>query len=152
MTCDVEQYIPSSDKVLYDSVERIVHSEGLVAYPASGGRRQRLQIRDSLRLNIWGFGVPDMVLKGYRRKGDIYIELSAGDQMLRELHTHEGHRNPGGLLVPGTHMHFPTERFPLRRDDSSYAYAVDMEILTVEDGILGFCYMLDISTHEIQAF
>lgn len=37
MTCDVEQYIPSSDNILNDSVERIVHSEGLVAYPASGG-------------------------------------------------------------------------------------------------------------------
>ena len=150
MACDVEQYIPPSDSILYDSVERVVHSEGMVAYPASRRRRERFQLGNNLRLNVWGFGVPDMVLKGYRRKGDIYIELSAGDQMLRELHTHEGHRNPGGQLVPGTHMHFPTERFLLRRDESSYAYAVDMEILTVADGILEFCDMLNISTHEIQ--
>lgn len=48
-------------------------------------------------------------------------------------------------------MHFPTERFPLRRDDSSYAYAIDidMEILTVADGILEFCNILNISTYEI---
>ncbi len=38
----------------------------------------------------------------------------------------------------------------MRRDGSSYAYALDIEIPTVADGVMEFCDILNISTSEIQ--
>ncbi len=86
------------------------------------------------------------------RRQDIYIELKEGRRALRKLHSHEGHYNPGGILVPRAHMHFPSRRYPLLPDGSSYAYPVEAEMETAADGVLYFCDLLGISIDGIQYF
>ena len=94
-----------------------------------------------------------MVISAYQdRRLNVYIEMREGNSVLRELHTHEGHRNPGGDLVPGTHMHFPSRDFPLRKNERSFAYPVETELETVAEGVWYFCNMLGISTDGIQDF
>ena len=98
------------------------------------------------------YGEP-LSLKAYgNRLGDVHVDLSRGKEFLRKLHTHEGHRNPGGLLVPGTHMHFPTEQYPLAGHRSSYAYELSEEIGSVSDGVLVLCELLEIEIDAIQAY
>ena len=92
-----------------------------------------------------------MTVDAYQnRRQDIYIELKEGNRVLRELHTHEGHYNPGGYLVSGTHMHFPSRAFPLLKNASSFAYPVELE--TVGEGVRYFCDLLEISIDGIQDF
>ena len=94
-----------------------------------------------------------MRLIGYEYgQGYVNIELSEGDRTLRKLHTHPDHHNPGGQLVDGTHMHFPTRRFPLRSDGQSYAYGLDVEIDSLPEGIQFFCELLNIHIEGIQGF
>ena len=94
-----------------------------------------------------------MTITAYQtRRQAIYIELKEGIRVLRKMHSHEGHHNPGGVLVPSTHMHFPSRKFPLLADGSSFAYPVEMEMETVADGISYFCNLLEISIDGIQDF
>ena len=71
-------------------------------------------------------------------------------RILRKFHTHDCHHNPGGLLVPGTHMHIPSVRVPLREYGSSYAYSVDLKFDTLGEAALEFCRMLYIPTEDIE--
>ena len=82
----------------------------------------------------------------------MYIDLidEQSNRILRKFHTHEFHYNPGGVPVPGTHMHFPSVNYPLAHDGSSYAYGLDDEIESLAEGVLAFCLLLGISTYNIQ--
>ena len=94
---------------------------------------------------------PTLTLKAYaNRFGDVYVDLYSDATILRKLHSHEDHRNPGGLLVPGTHMHFPTRQFPMTRKRSSYAYELNVPIDTVSEGVRFVCGLLSIGTDGIQ--
>ena len=153
MACNVEQFLPSDDHAV-SGVEDLVHASDLGAYPyriPSRGRRFRPP--RNMKLRVEGGASPPMLISAYQdRRQNVYIELIEGNRVLRELHTHEGHRNPGGELVPGTHMHFPSRDFPLRKYESSFAYPVEIELETVGEGVWYFCNMLGISTDGIQDF
>ena len=157
MACNVGQYILSADDRVDDEVEAIVHNcsgrEAIRSRPKR--RKQGFLLPRHVKLGLIGGWPPlsQMVISGYETfRGDIYIDLRYGDKVLRKLHTHDCHRNPGGCLIPGTHMHFPSVRYPLKRDYPSYAYEVELpsELKTLEEGILTLCELLGISGGHIQ--
>lgn len=156
MTCNVAQYLPRNDGIVQE-IEDIVHAPGKVAYPArlpaAIGRRRRFRPSANIKISVIAPAVPELKVIGYQnRRSDVYIDLidERNDRILRKFHTHEFHYNPGGVLVPGTHMHFPSVNYPLARDGSSYAYGLDDDIETLAEGVLAFCHLLGISTYNIQ--
>ena len=154
MVCNVRQFLPTDDDAVPD-VEELIHSRDRVALPVRPrlSRRRRFRPQDPVKLDIWGAGQPEMVLTGHSNsRGDIYIALRQSHHLLRKLHTHEGHFNPGGELVSGTHMHFPSRLRPLLDDGPSYAYQLEIEIASVVEGVMYFCDLLNIWTDGIQSF
>lgn len=153
MACNVEQFLPSDDHAVSE-VEALVHWGDLRASLSRiQSHRRRFEPPRKITLRVVGRDAPLMLITAHQnRRQDIFIELKEGNRVLRELHTHEGHRNPGGILVPGTHVHFPSRKFPLLKHSSSYAYPIEMEIESVAEGVFYFCDLLEISIDGIQDF
>ena len=154
MACDVGQYLPVGDSVVAE-IEDLAHRTDRMAIPRrqSLARGRRFRTRANVKLDIVGWPAPEMVLSGHQNsRGDIYIELQGGDRILRKLHTHDCHHNPGGKLIPGTHMHFPSREVPLLSYGRSYAYQLKPTIDTLGEGVDLFCRLLNISVDGIQGF
>ena len=154
MSCDVNQYLPQNDRP-EPEVERLIHLQDMACFQLGSpkSRRRRFAPQRQVKCEVIGLNGSLMRLTGYEnRRGYVNIELSEGDRILRKLHTHPGHRNPGGCLVDGTHMHFPTRKIPLRSDGRSYAYGLDVEIDSLPEGIRFFCELLNIRIEGIQGF
>ena len=157
MTCNVGQYLLTGDYV-DDEAERLVHncsSHSAVPRETNRRRRGRFLPRNGVKIDLMGGWppLPEMVISGYQTsRGEVCIDLKLkhGGKVLRKLHTHDCHHNPGGILVSGTHMHFPSVQYPFNRGSSSYAYKVNCQLGTVEDGILKLCELLSISDIHVQ--
>ncbi len=152
MACNVGQYLPCDDSPVPD-VEDIVHARDMIAYPKRVGSRRRRRgfyPPRSMEVEISTSG-ERLVLTAYINKaGYAYVDLHRHDTILRKLHTHDNHWNPGGQLVEGAHMHFPTRRYPLSTGRSSYAYPIEAEVDVVSEGVLYLCQHLDINVLAIQ--
>ena len=150
MVCCVEQYIPHNDFPITE-VELLLHRKGMVAIPRSLKGSKQFRPRRRMEFEVVMPFHDALTLKAYSNGfGEVHADLLWGGELLRKLHTHEGHRNPGGLPVPGTHMHFPTRRFPLTRGRGSYAYSLDEQIHSVSDGVWSICGLLGIEISGIQ--
>ena len=129
MSCDVGQYLPDNDQPL-EEIERLVHLPKM-AYSRGNLRRQgrgnSFVPRNRLEMNVIASEGQEITLLAYKEKwGEVIVELHRGDEKIRSLHTHEGHRNPGhGYGMSDGHMHFPTRQYPLVKNRSQYAYEVD---------------------------
>ena len=156
MACDVAQYLPQDD-FADEEAERIVHSNLCVvrAVNRSGSARNRRRFRPKEVVELlveWDQG-DHLLLRAYRRGGgDLMAELHHRDVKVRSLHTHVGHRNPGGFYsLPDGHMHFPSTAFPMLNKSDTYAYELDCtDDDSLVDFILLFCDLLDIGRGNFQ--
>lgn len=148
MTCNVERYLPDDDSEV-PSIERLVHQphlEAIVLSPGSQRTRHRFRPPNNVKLEVFGRQGLTMWLIGYSNSGgDVVIELKHQDRTLRKLHTHDGHHNPDRKLVEGAHIHFPSRKYPLSQNGSSYAYGLETTIESLVDWLLYFCDRMDIS-------
>jgi len=157
MSCNVIQYLPSDDNPVTE-VERIVH---LKMVAQQGRRRGRgrgqflppqnvefvITTREGHTLHLTGYCVPELE--------ECYLGLLQGKTVLRKFHSHEGHINPNHLndLITRIHMHFPSVRFPLVENKSSYAYSIDENGFDdVADGLESFCAELDVDLAGWQPY
>ena len=155
MSCDVAQCLPP-DVVPDPEVERIVHSgKRIVEDLRPAGRRRsgrRLRPKEIFELRVESDQGDELLLKAYKEGGEMIAELHYESDKIRALHTHEGHLNPGWQQpLPNGHMHFPTNRYPLVRGASSYAYEIpcsDEENLVLFIEL--FCALLDIELGALQ--
>lgn len=93
-----------------------------------------------------------LLLVAYKTKNELYAELHWDDVKIRALHTHPGHCNPGCWSpMPDGHMHFPTYRFPLIGNRSTYAYVEDCDDYhDLNSFVEKFCALLNIELDTYQ--
>ncbi len=116
------------------NVEEIVHvRKRILGPPRTRRREKRFRPESAYELVLVTETGRELRLKVYRERGEYILELLAGQDILRKLHTHDNHYNPGGARVEGCHKHFPTRTCPLTRHTSSYAYPIDCGELNLHD-------------------
>ena len=156
MPCDVGQYLPPEGSPVTE-VEHIVHlpmhAFPLVSNPRRTGRR-RFVPPSPLELAVDTQPGHSLFLTAHQdTTGHFRADLHHGEILLRSLHSHDWHRNPSPsrALVPGPHMHFPTNTYPLRSGGGSYAYGVEAPRFSdTFDFVSYFCDELDISIDLLQ--
>lgn len=157
MSCNVSQYLPVDDAAVAE-VEDIIHNS-LTAIPRERRDRRRRRSRGflppkSVELIVYTDQGQQLTLLAYETKStDVYTELHRGDTKLRALHTHDGHRNPypDNTEVDGCHMHFPSIKFALVVNKSSYAYELDCPDLHYStDSVEFFCSEIGITIEGLQ--
>lgn len=155
MTVDVTAYLPPDD----GPVARFEHIVALPKSTAKGRKGGQLRgFRPPRNVDIPVQTIEDHALNltGYiDGLGQVYLALHHGTDTLRKHHTHSSHYNPGGDLVDGPHMHFPSRRHPLVEGRSSYAYPLDDSddyYDDITDAVELFCSELDITITNWQPY
>lgn len=154
MSCDVGQYLTGGDEP-ESEVERLVHLDKWTVPTAGrhrrGGRRSFMP-RGARELEVRTSEGHELHLLAYRAgRIGLVAELHHGDVKLRSMHNHYGHRNPGSeVVMDNGHIHFPTERFPLIKSKSTYAYEVECPDDDILDFLDTFCALLNISIDVLQ--
>lgn len=153
MSCNVKQYLPANDSP-DTAIEELVHLP-MNAFPRSGRRPRAFLPPSPMELIILTEEGHQLNLVAYRQGGDFYTELHHRETELRALHTHDGHRNPCSQqpLVSDCHMHFPSQKYPIRKRRSSYAYALDCATFNdTTHSVLFFCAELNITVDAMQLY
>jgi hypothetical protein len=149
---DVSLLLPPGDGV-EPEVERILR---LVVHAFQARQRRGKQFLPRQATTLVAFtseGHTLHITSHVRRDGNVFTEIHSGDTVLREFHTHDGHRNPAPTYtpVPGSHVHFPSRRNPLVYRGNSYAYCVDCDwVETAFEGIQALCDELDFTIIAAQ--
>ena len=148
MSCDVGQWLLKGDEIV-PQVEDLVHqSKELLLLPNPGSYGPGFRPRNHLKVDVIVTATGQKLsLKAFESSRGTDIELSYRRRVLRHMHVHERHHNPGGKIVDGPHMHFPSKRFSLRIGYSSYAYLVDELVVDsdLNEALNLFCSILDIT-------
>lgn len=138
---DISAFLPDDDEPVTE-VEHIV-SLPKTAETAVFNRRQGFRPPRSVEVRLRSDEGHDLSITGYVDSiGRVYLDLQYGEQRLRSLHNHPGHRNPDRSLVDSPHMHFPSKKYRLSRGGSSYAYCLtdcDDDYDDVIEGVDIFC-------------
>jgi len=163
MSCDVGRFLPLGDSPVAE-VEHIIHLQMRAFTPNPPRTRRRgrsgrgggrsLVPRGRIELLVQTASFQILHLLAYRdRAGEFYVELHDGDVKLRSFNTHDLHENPDAerTPVPGAHVHFPSEQFPLLYRSGEYAYPVETPGFSDStDSVLFFCSHLNIELDSMQ--
>lgn len=122
-----ESLLPPDDS-LVEEVEQLVHMEKRTLPRRPTRKRGSAFLpKGAFEADVVSSTGRTLSIKGYSDSSGHVVELLDGSRVLRKLHTHPIHHNPGGALIQGGHKHFPTRNNPLVRKGSSYAYHVACE-------------------------
>ena len=89
-----------------------------------------------LEAYVWTDKGEGLQLRASVTKGNLKIVLTCRrTQLVRKWDSHDGHRNPGGELVSGSHKHYPTKTHP----NGEFAYPTpDVPDTDINDALLAF--------------
>ena len=150
MSCRVDQYITLGDDASNLEAETIVHLP-MTCVPNTQRRRHGFLPQMTMNYRVFTEQGHTLSLHAYTQWDGLHVELESSDMMLRKLHTHEYHRNPDGVALPGPHIHFPSLKYPMARSKSEWAYSFELEDPDdLIECVKALCYEVVIDIEALQ--
>ena len=150
MSCCVAQYITLTDDTSNREAETLVHLP-MVCLPNTQRRRRGFVPQMTMTYRVVTPQGHLLSLHAFTQWDGLHVDLQSSDMMVRKLHTHDYHRNPDGLEVPGPHIHFPSLKYPMVRGQSEWSYPIDLAYPDdLIECIQALCFEVDIDIEALQ--
>ena len=141
-------WVSPDDQLISDIEDKLIANKRAYSIQVGVGKAFRPPSAIEFNVTVKETGENLRLIEWEDREGKLCIQLTLTDKIFRKGHfSHDWHHNPDGRNIrPPHHIHFPTEKFPLRKR-STYAYPVKTESDYLS-ALLKFCNDTNIDLHH----